>query len=190
MLVVDIETTGTDSEKNAITSIGAIDFDNPQNQFYEECRIFPDADIQQEALILTGLSDKDLNDPKRFSLEEIIKHFLHWVNASNDNILAGHNVAFDRRFLENACKRCNFAWPFGYRVIDLHSIAYGYCLAKGMLTIPTLSLDTILNLVGIPPEPKPHIAIQGAKLEAEAFSRLIFHKNLLLEYKQYPVLSS
>jgi hypothetical protein len=50
-----------------------------------------------------------------------------------------------------------------------------------------LSADTTLKYVGIPPEPKPHHALNGAKYEAEAFSRLIYGKNLLHEFAQFAV---
>lgn len=48
-----------------------------------------------------------------------------------------------------------------------------------------IKLDYILTLVGLPEEPKPHNALTGAKVEAEAFSRLLFGKNLLKEFTQY-----
>jgi hypothetical protein len=51
-----------------------------------------------------------------------------------------------------------------------------------------LSLDTILKYVGLPEEPKPHIGLNGAKYEAECFSRLLYGKNLLPEFAKYPVI--
>jgi hypothetical protein len=50
-----------------------------------------------------------------------------------------------------------------------------------------LNSDRVMKYVGIPPEPKPHNALNGAKWEAEAFMRLFYDKNLFPEFKEYPV---
>ncbi|GIU68698.1 MAG: hypothetical protein KatS3mg001_548 [Candidatus Pacearchaeota archaeon] len=47
------------------------------------------------------------------------------------------------------------------------------------------SLDEILKYVGLSSEPKPHNALMGAKLSSEAFSRIIYGKNLLKEFEEY-----
>jgi hypothetical protein len=39
----------------------------------------------------------------------------------------------------------------------------------------------------LPPEPYPHNGLRGAKIEAEALSRLIYGKNLLEEYKEFKI---
>jgi len=50
-----------------------------------------------------------------------------------------------------------------------------------------MNLDKILNYVGLPDEPRPHNGLCGAKLEAEAFSRLVNDKSLLEEYGKYSI---
>ena len=37
MLIIDIETSGTDVRTHGLVSIGAIEFENPTNTFYGEC---------------------------------------------------------------------------------------------------------------------------------------------------------
>jgi len=59
MIMVDVETTGVDAKKNSIISIGAVDFSNPQNQFYKECRIWEGAEITQQALYINGFTKED-----------------------------------------------------------------------------------------------------------------------------------
>jgi hypothetical protein len=44
-----------------------------------------------------------------------------------------------------------------------------------------------MQYVGIPPEPKPHVAINGAIWEYEALHRLIYEKQGLEEFKAYPI---
>lgn len=53
MIVIDIEASGTNYEKHSIVSIGALDFDNPENRFYEECRIWEAKDVRGTSLGLT-----------------------------------------------------------------------------------------------------------------------------------------
>ena len=84
-------------------------------------------------------------------------------------------------------------YGLGYRSVDLHSVAFFHYLINGK-KIPQksdgrsgLNLTAILDYVGLPPEEKPHNGLNGAKLEAEAFSRLIKGKVLLKEYAKHPV---
>jgi len=89
-------------------------------------------------------------------------------------------------------KREHIPWIIPHRTLDLHTLGYSYFLRHGLVP-PTknkrtaLNLDFILKLVGLPEEANPHHALTGAKMEAEAFSRLLFGKNLLAEFAQYPL---
>ena len=55
MIVVDIETSGTSPYKHSILSIGAVDFSNPERQFYQECQIEKDKEYTEEALNVNGV---------------------------------------------------------------------------------------------------------------------------------------
>ena len=46
MLIVDVEASGTEYAKHSIVSIGALDFSNPDNRFYEECQIWEATDVR------------------------------------------------------------------------------------------------------------------------------------------------
>jgi len=50
-----------------------------------------------------------------------------------------------------------------------------------------LNSDFIMNYVGLPSEPKPHRAINGARYEAEALSRLIYGRGLFEEFEGYAI---
>lgn len=188
MIVVDVETTGTNPKNHSIISIGALDFSNSKNQFYGECAPFKEAKIDQEALKINGFTEQEIKSKEK-ALEELIKEFLNWSKKIDNKVLAGENIWFDVAFLKESVKKSNQEWIFGRRFVDLHTSSYIHHLLnnKEPLTkgISILSLDKTLKYVGLPPEPKPHHALQGAKLEAEAFSRLIFGKKLLKEFNQY-----
>ena len=192
MIVVDVETTGLNPQKHSIISIGAIDFLKPENQFYEECKIWKGAEIMQEALKINGFSEQEVKNFNKNSLETIIKRFLSWVGDIEDKTFAGENPSFDRDFLKTSAQRYGIDWILGHRTIDLHSLCYSHFLKRG-LNPPTknkrtdLNTDKILKYTGLPEEPKPHNALVGAKMEAEAISRLIYGKLLLKEFNNYNI---
>ncbi len=194
MIVTDIEATGLDAEKCSILSIGAVNFDNPTEQFYEECRAFDGATFFEEGMVVNGFSVDEATDPKKQSEAELVARFAAWVAKQNTiKIIAGQFVVVDIAYLQAACARAGMEYFFPRYFIDLHSVSYAEHLKKGASipmnnTKPSLRLDETLKYLGLPEEPKPHIAINGAKLEAEAFSRIIYGKQLLEEYKKYPLI--
>jgi DNA polymerase III epsilon subunit-like protein len=73
LIVIDIEATGLDHDKCSIVSIGALEIENPTHTFYEECQIFNNALITDEALGIIGFSVKQLRDPKKLSQKKFFK---------------------------------------------------------------------------------------------------------------------
>jgi DNA polymerase III epsilon subunit-like protein len=192
MIVVDVETSGTDPKLHSIVSIGAVDFAQPERQFYRECRIFDGALVEAEALAVNGFTLEQVTDPHRSSLEQIMGEFVAWCKPVVDRTLGGHNTSFDRDFLQASVDRYNLAHRFGNRVLDLHSFCWMHMARCGQ-SQPTrggrsgISLNTVAEYVGLPEEPEPHNGLTGAKFEAEAFSRLAYGRPLLEEFKQYPL---
>ena len=95
-------------------------------------------------------------------------------------------------FIRNTAKRYHLDWNFAHRTIDLHSLCYMHMIKKGIAppvvnNRTDLNSDTIMKYVGIIVEPHPHNALNGAKFEAEAISRLLYDKNLLPEFESYPL---
>lgn len=193
MIVADIEATGLDPHKHSILSIGAVDFLRPDRQFYGECRMWDGARIMDDAIAVNGFTKEECDDPKKHSLKELMENFLHWIEQCEDKTLAGQNPSFDRDFLNNSFSRSGIGWHFSYRTLDLNSMAY-MDMTKRSIPIQykndraDLSSDTIFKYVGLPEEPKPHNGLTGAKMEAEAFSRLLHGKNLLPEFAQFPII--
>ena len=192
MIIIDVESTGVDEVKHSILSVGALDFDNPANQFYEECRAFPGAHIMDEALAVNGFTKKQATDPKKQTDEELIKHFIDWTRSVKEHTFAGQNPSFDRDFLHRTADRYHLEWPFAFRTVDQHSVCFAHMIKKGIVPPVShnrsdLNSDKIMQYVGIPAEPHPHNALNGAKVAAEALSRLLYSKNLLPEFKSFPI---
>jgi DNA polymerase III epsilon subunit-like protein len=193
MIVVDVEASGTEYHTHSIVSIGGVDFANPARQFYDECHIWTGAHIMDEALEVCGFTREEITDPSKKSEAEITRAFIAWALEAEDRTFAGQNVSFDRDFIKAAAGRAGHTdWPFAYRTIDTHTLAWMHMVKRG-LTPPithnrsALDLDAVLRYCGIPEEPMPHNALTGALSHAEVISRLLYDRPLLPEFASYPL---
>lgn len=192
MVIVDIEASGLNEKISSIVSIGAVDYENPDRQFYAEPRVWDGAKLVDDALAINGFSKEDCTDPKRKPLTEVMHEFYKWVQPIEERTLVGQNVSFDRDYLNDSFGRAGISWHFSFRTIDVHSIAYYDHIRRG-IDIPqekhrtALDLETIARYTGIPEEQKPHNALSGAKIEAEVMARMLEGKNLLTEFEKYAI---
>jgi DNA polymerase III epsilon subunit-like protein len=192
MIVLDTETTGLDPQKNSLLSIGALEFENPENQFYGECRIWEGAEIHDKALEVNGFSEAEVTDPEKPLPGELLESFFAWVESCAETDVAGHNVTFDTGFLLAEAVRSDLGYPFAHRVVDTYSLAWMYLIQAGK-SIPQkdgrsgIDSDFVFTYVGISEERGEHNALEDAKLTAEAISRLVYGKQLLEEYKEFPI---
>jgi DNA polymerase III epsilon subunit-like protein len=192
MIVLDIETTGLDPKRHSIIEVGAMEFDDPQNVFNEKCRIWPGAEIDQGALEINGFSIHEITAPAIQSQRELLTKFNDWISSIADKTIAGQNVDFDIGFLNESCKRLDLSCNVGKRKVDLHSLVYAHLLGRKIKPplkdgSSGLSSDLIMNYVGIPAEPRPHKALNGARYETEALSRLIHGKSVFEEFSGYAI---
>lgn len=194
MIVVDVEASGTEYTAHSIVSIGALDFDEPTRQFYEECRIWDGAHIMDEALEVCGFTEAEVTDPMKKSEAEVVTAFLAWAQDASDRTLLGQNVSFDRDFIKAAAGRAGIDWPLAHRTIDTHTLAWMHIIKSGGAPPidpehrrSALNLDAILNYCGIPEEPIPHNALTGALSHAEVASRLLYDRKLLPEFEAYEI---
>jgi DNA polymerase III epsilon subunit-like protein len=190
MIVLDIETTGLDPRRHSIVEVGAIDFDSPGNYFNERCSIWNGAEIDFKALKINGLTLNEIQDQTIFTQKELISRFMNWIDQIEDKTIAGQNVDFDINFLNESSWRCGLNLSLGKRKVDQHSIVYAHFLRRNIRPplkdgSSDLNSDFIMNYVGLPSEPKPHRAINGARFEAEALSRLLFGRVMFDEFYKY-----
>lgn len=193
MIIVDVEASGTNYEKHSIVSVGALDFSNPSNRLYEECRVWEGAHVMPEALLVNGFTVEDIHSPAKQTEADLVHRFLDWSKDIPDRTLAGQNVSFDRDFLKHATLRAGHTdWPFAHRTIDTHSLAWMHMVERGIQPPirhqrSALDLDAILVYCGIPMEPTPHNALTGALSHAEVVSRLLYGRKLLPEFEQFEI---
>ncbi len=192
MIVADIEASGIDNRVHGILSIGAVDFLDPDRKFYGECRIWDGAHVMDEALDVNGFSYEEIKSPEKQSEEELMEDFREWLHASENHTIAGQNPHFDSSFLNMAAERSGIDLGLAHRLIDLHSICFFHMVVMGIEPPVSkkrteLNSDTIMRYVGIPVEPRPHNALNGALWEAEAFSRLLYEEPLFEDFEEYAI---
>jgi DNA polymerase III epsilon subunit-like protein len=192
MIVIDIEATGTNYQKHSILSLAALDFDNPENRIHLECRAWEGAHFDEEAMKIVGLTQEEATDSTKLTEAQLIAQFLTWADGIEDQTFLGQNVSFDRDYVKAACERAGYNYPFAHRTIDTHTLAYmHHILHKKVIPIEkrhsALNIEAVATYLGMPEEPTPHSALTGALYHAEMAYRLLYEKNLLTDFSQYPV---
>lgn len=193
MIAIDVEATGTNPDEHSMLAIGALDLDNPANQFYDECRMWDGAKIEEEAIAINGFGEAEARDTGKKTEAELVAAFFAWAEgAAGDHTLAAQNVSFDHGFLEAAARRAGIDFPFAKRTLDIHTLAWLHMIGHGQVP-PTekhhsaLNSKAILEYCGLPEEGKPHNALTGALWHAEVVSRIAYTRNLLPEYEKFPI---
>ena len=194
MLILDVEASGTNYEKHSIVSLGALDFDDPKNRFYAECRIWDGARIMDESLVVNGFTEAEVRNKSKMTEAELVRNFLAWSNSFSDRTLTGQNVSFDRDMLKAATERAGLNWDLAYRTLDTHTMCWMHMVKAGYVPPvdeihkrSALNMDAVLNYCGIPAEPEPHNALTGALCHAEITSRLLYNRKLLSEFWTYEI---
>ncbi|WP_445144010.1 ribonuclease T [Dyella sp. Tek66A03] len=179
-VVVDVETGGFDSERDALLEIAAVvlrmtpeGFLQPLPAVSAHVHAFPGANIDPRALEITGI---DPENPLRGALDErlALDHVFKPIrDAMRDAdcqraILVGHNAAFDLGFLNAAVRRCahkrNPFHPFScFDTATLSGLAFGQTV-----------LSKAVQAAGIPFDTREaHSAIYDAERTAELFCTII-----------------
>lgn len=164
---IDVETTGLDPVKNGILSIGVALFKN-NKEFYAENYLRDDAEIDNEALAVNGVSRDKLKAWGDVTELEALDLLVEFAEINQAKVIVGKNPRFDYNFLLEIWKRNGRAersFPFSYRLIDLTgSIVYLYL--KNEIPIPAMGISSkeTSNFLEVMEEPKPHNALTGAKM--------------------------
>ena len=194
MLILDVEASGTEYQKHSIVSIGAVDFENPANRFYGECKIWAGAHVMDGALEVNGFTLEEITDESKKTEAELLTEFIEWTQHMSDRTLTGQNVSFARDFVKAALERAGLPYDLAYRTLDTHTMCWMHIINRGekppideQHRRSALNLDAVLNYCGIPEEPQPHNALTGALCHAEVTSRLLYGRKLLPEFEQFEI---
>jgi DNA polymerase III epsilon subunit-like protein len=192
MIVLDIETSGLDPETHGILSVGAFDITSGES-FYEECRLREGEKIDENALDVNGFTMDECRDKTKQSTRDLLQHFETWLKERTIKMIGGlHVQSFDVPFLNRKATQVGLRLRLHRRSIDLHSIAFAKMQNLGKVVPMTdgwsvMDTDFIHPFCGLPKEPKPQNALNGAKWEAESIYRLINGKSLIKDFSRHPV---
>ena len=155
--ITDIETSGDVFAKHEILEIGLVVI-NPQTLEIVDTlniKVKPEhiENAVPEALERNGY--KEENWREAVSLKEAMEKY---SLKTKDAIFYAYNVSFDWGFMNEAFRKTGVKNLMDYHHIDLMSMAYLKLKDK----INSLSLTSVSESFGIPKEPTPHIALNGA----------------------------
>ncbi len=108
-VVLDVETTGLNSVNDKIIEIGMARIRNGNISETYSTLVNPDMPIQSDASAVNGIYDDDVRDAPQ------IHEIIHDINAFIGNdIVVGHNITFDLRFLRMAMLENGISKSIGY----------------------------------------------------------------------------
>ena len=118
--------------------------------------------------------------------------FFEWVKKCKSKTFVCQNPQFDHAFLEHKSRKYNLDFPTGWRAFDMHTLShYKYFLINNAFVLDNgksdFGLSKSLEFCGMKDERNFHNALEDAKLTAEVFSRIVYGKNLLQDYKKFKI---
>ena len=155
IIAIDIETTGLDPKKDAITEIGAVKFEGKRVEAEWSSLVNPGRPIPPEITQLTGITnDMVRNAP---TLEQVLPDL---VKFSGNDPLIGHNVRFDLGFLQKrGILKLN-------EVIDTYDMAAVLLPGNPRYNLGTLGKTLLITI------PNSHRALDDAKLTHAVYFKL------------------
>ena len=127
MIVIDLEMSGLDEVRCGIIEIGAVELENPKNQFFQNARIDEDEELvntegaSRTVTEVTGQTEEDMRDKTRQSQKELLSNFFEWIENIEEKIFVCQNY-MDISFLAKKAKKHGLEF-LHFKFMDLHTIA-------------------------------------------------------------------
>ena len=120
-VVIDIETSGINPDKDEIIRLSALSIvnGNEAGTFFKLAK--PINPLTEEIEILTGITNADLNEKRR--INDLLPDFLNFIG---DNPLVAHNIGFDIKFINVALKKAGLP-PLKNKTVDTLKLARKKC---------------------------------------------------------------
>ncbi|MBD0860056.1 DEDD exonuclease domain-containing protein [Gordonia sp. zg691] len=163
LVVVDLETTGSDPARDRITEIGAVKIRGGEVIGEFATLVDPGRPIPPQIVTLTGITTAMLTDAPR--IESVLPAFFEFARGS---ILVAHNARFDMGFLRQNAIRLQLPWTFSLSLCTV-------TMARRILSreeTPTVKLSALAELFDVSVRPT-HRALDDARATVEVFHRLL-----------------
>ncbi len=167
-VILDLETTGLQPDKDSIIEIGALRIIHGKRDGEFQTFIKIDEKLPKEIIELTGITD-GLLEEKGVEVQKAISELLNFVSDMNVVI---YNASFDCAFLEEICRKNQLAMLENYVVDGL-----GY-IRKRVKGIADYKLETVARHLEVEFFER-HRAINDCRLLYEIFLKLNPHASLL-----------
>lgn len=157
----DIEGSGGSVRRDpygtgSIVSLGAVDF-GTKDEFYEECMVMEGRGYDEQALLVNGFTEEQIFDKSKQSVLELLVKFEGFCKAHDASIMGAWGN-YDLKMLQAAYLYYGREWALPNSYANLKSIS------KEVLGNKRSGLSNTAKKLGMPPEPQPHIGINGASL--------------------------
>ncbi|MGW0251637.1 DEDD exonuclease domain-containing protein [Nocardia goodfellowii] len=162
-VIVDLETTGTSPDGDAITEIGAVKVRGGEVLGEFATLVNPGREIPPQVVHITGITHAMVYDAPR--IEVVLPGFLEFAKGA---VLVAHNARFDTAFLKAAAARCDTAWPNPPVLCTVK-------LARRVLTrdeAPSVRLGVLAQVLGASTRPT-HRALDDARATVDVLHALI-----------------
>jgi len=190
LIFLDLETTGLNPKRSAIIQFGAIitGMGRVQQELNIRMRPHEDAEVNEDALRVTGVLPGDFNNPPyidhREGKRQIDAALAGCVNRydKKDKLFAiGYNLhSFDMPFLRTLFERCGdkyFGSWFWHPTIDLMLLS-AFILRNQRHEMPNFKLGTVCRQFGIAVnEEEQHDALYDVKLCIELWRVIMEGQN-------------
>lgn len=151
-VAIDLETTGLNSERDAVIEIGAVKYRNGQPIEEFSTLVNPGRPIPYEITMLTGITDRDVITAPRF--DQVANQLARFVGQSP---VVGHSVGFDLGFLR---VQGLLLENIGFDTWELASIL--------LPSLPGYSLPALVERFGLK-SPQQHRALDDAQAAGRLF---------------------
>lgn len=165
--VIDLETTGLNAKKNAITEVTAIQFRNGIEIDKYSTLVKPTEVIPEELELLTGITNEMVRQAP--ALVIMLSELSAFIGTAP--VIVGHNVPFDIGFLQEKVNQS------GLNVFaDRYDLSRAFCTKvmaqKALPSLPSYEGIVVATAIGYH-NPNPHRAEADVRMSAAILFELI-----------------
>jgi DNA polymerase-3 subunit epsilon len=176
LIIIDCETTGLEPYRHALVSIGAVQYEDQEKEFYIEMRPADGSEISDQALEVNGYTREYLQRIET-STYDGMRQFNNWVQLTENRLprhyLGGFNTHFDAGFINWSYEKAKMDKTgipiFDFHYLDLYSVFVAKVGKRGQGT----GLRGVCEYLGVKPESYPHNALNGARKTAQCLKILL-----------------
>ncbi len=169
--MTDLETTGDIFSVHEILEIGLVVFDPQSFEILDTLNIQVKP-VRIENAVPAALEYNGYKPENWHSALSLQDAMIQYAAKTQKCIFCSYSVSFDWGFINEAFHTTGILNPMSTREnhdrLDVLSLAW----AKGLKNSPSFSLKSACEMFGVPPEPEPHSALNGALTAYELFKKV------------------